>query len=192
VQKDLSKNFRSKIADVEKSMLGNTVDRIELVTKHHFAHGVYARELAIPKGCKLTGKIHRYSTINIMLKGSITVATENGLKRVEAPAIIVSPPGTKRAGHAHEETIWVTVHPTHQTDPELVEQEVIAENFYELENSEPPILPAAGLNKTEKRTLLDLLAKEKTGPLQNVLNDDARIEASIELLNRSGYKVTKC
>ncbi len=99
--------------------------QLELPVTHHFSKGLYARELFIPKGCVLTGKRHRYQNLNILIQGDITVSTEDGLKRVKAPAVIVSPPGTKRVGYAHEDTRWITIHSTEETDVDKIEAEVI-------------------------------------------------------------------
>lgn len=94
------------------------------VTRHYFAEGLYARELTIPAGTILTGKVHRAEHINVLSKGCITVWTEDGMKTLCAPATIVSRPGTKRIGLAHTETVWTTFHvnPTDRQDPEELEQ----------------------------------------------------------------------
>ena len=34
-------------------------------------------------------------------------------------------PGTKRIGYFHEDSTWITVHPTNETDLNLIEQQVI-------------------------------------------------------------------
>lgn len=78
--------------------------------EHFFAQGLYARQLTIPKDCVLTGAIHKFEHINVLLKGDMTVVTEDGPRRIQAPYVMVSRPGTKRAGFAHEESIWLTVH----------------------------------------------------------------------------------
>lgn len=103
------------------------------MTEHFFAKGVYARVLHIPAGSVLTGKIHRFDCINIIPKGRIHVATEDGVKLVEAPAIFTSPPGTKRAGVTLENTIWITIHEAHTQDLQILEEELIVENFEQLE-----------------------------------------------------------
>lgn len=99
--------------------------QIDIETTHHFADGLYGREILIPAGTVLTGKIHRGEHLNFLMKGDITVWTDDGMKRLKAPAIIKSSPGTKRVGYAHEDTIWVTVHASRETDLEKLEAELI-------------------------------------------------------------------
>lgn len=85
-------------------------EQVEIPPTHYFSDGLYAREITIPKGTVLTGKMHRGEHLNIVSKGDITVWTEDGMKRVCAPFTFISKPGTKRVGYAHEETVWTTVH----------------------------------------------------------------------------------
>lgn len=106
---------------------------VELPVKHHFSKGVYARELFIPKGTVLTGEIHKYTNLNIMSMGELSVLTEEGIKRVKAPFTIVSPPGTKRAAYAHEDTIWTTIHGTDETDVDVIKGLFIAHSYEEFE-----------------------------------------------------------
>lgn len=96
---------------------------------HHFAPGVYMRELRIPQGAVLTGKIHRTEHLNILAKGDISVLTEHGVERLKAPCVIKSSPGIKRAGYAHEDTVWICVHATTETDLQKLEAELIAPSF---------------------------------------------------------------
>ncbi len=100
---------------------------------HRFSRGVYARELFIPAGTVLTGRIHKYSQINILLRGDISVLTEDGIKRIQAPFVIESPPGTKRAGYAHEDTVWMTICGTDTTDPDVLEDELTTRSYAEYE-----------------------------------------------------------
>ena len=100
--------------------------------KHSFANGIYVREIFIPKGAKITGKIHRHEHPNFLMKGEVSVATEGGgVERLKAPMSIISPAGTKRAVYAHEDTVWITCHRTDKTDLAEIEKEVILCNTYE-------------------------------------------------------------
>ena len=97
----------------------------EHFTGHYFADGMYGRALLIPAGTCLTGKMHRHRHLNFLMQGTIRVWTEQGMKDLEAPQIIVSEPGTKRVGYAYTDVIWVTVHATDKTDLAEIEAEVI-------------------------------------------------------------------
>lgn len=110
----------------------DTLPPVELDVFHHFADGLYGRELHIPAGTMLTGKIHKGEHLNFLTRGDITVWTEDGMRRLKAPAVIVSKPGTKRVGFAHTDTVWVTVHASQQTDLAALEAELIEPEFDEL------------------------------------------------------------
>ncbi len=114
------------IFHLEKTMLD--MEQLPLDVNHHFSKGVYAREMLIPKGTILTGKMHKHNHLNVVLYGDIEVATGDGAKRITAPCVFESIAGTKRAGFAHEDTLWLTIHPTEETDLEKVEAEVIADD----------------------------------------------------------------
>jgi hypothetical protein len=98
----------------------------DIRVEHYFAHGVYGRALFISAGTALTGKIHRESTLNILLKGCIRVTGEDGaVREMEAPAVFVSPPNCKKVGFAITDTIWINVHPTKLTDLAAIEAKFI-------------------------------------------------------------------
>ena len=111
----------SKLPDEEGVVLEKTV--------HHFAPGVYAREMTIYAGTVLTGKIHKTEHLNIISKGKIVVVSPEGRKIIEAPHTMVSKPGIKRVGYALEDTVWTTIHVTDETDLEKIEDQVIAKTF---------------------------------------------------------------
>ena len=117
---DLDITDREKVLALEAEM--KLMPQVELKVMHHFSPGVYARELHIPAGVMLTGKIHKYAQLNILSAGEISVLTENGVKRVSAPFTIVSPAGTKRIAIAHTDCVWTTIHGTEETDVELIEK----------------------------------------------------------------------
>lgn len=118
---------RQKILDLQNELI--KLPQVEIVTTHHFSKGLYAREIFIPKGTILIGKIHKYISLNILSQGDITILTEFGARRVCAPYTVVSPPLTKRVGYAHEDTVWTTIHATEETDLEKLEEELILPGF---------------------------------------------------------------
>lgn len=105
--------------------------------KHSFCDNMYVREIFIPKGVVLTGKVHKHSHPNFLLKGTVCVITEGGGSEIlTGPLSIISPAGTKRALFAQTDLVWVTVHenPTNTQDLKKIEEFVIAEDYFEYEN----------------------------------------------------------
>lgn len=98
---------------------------------NHFSHGVYGRELRIPAGSVIVGHIHKFENMNVMLEGDMIVVTEQGPQRVGPGFMIVSPPGTKRVAYAVTDCRWLTIHGTHETDVDKIEQQFIAHNEQE-------------------------------------------------------------
>lgn len=113
-------SMRAKVFKAEELML--QMPQRELEVKHYFSQGVYARELFIPKDTILVGKLHKYKQLNILSKGDISVLIDEEVKRIQAPYTVVSPAGTKRIAYAHEDSIWLTIHGTEETDIDLIEE----------------------------------------------------------------------
>jgi hypothetical protein len=127
VTNEVTADFRRSILDLEDEI--RKLPQIEPKLEHFFARGVYARALHIPKGYVLTGKIHKYSQINVLLKGKMAIASVEGTKDMNAGDIIESGPGVKRAGYAYEDSVWLTIHGTHERDLERLEEELISPSF---------------------------------------------------------------
>lgn len=121
---------RSVLARLEFHLSG--FEQTECPLKHIFAPGVYAREIFIPKGTLVVGKIHKHDHLNFISVGDVTVFTKDGCERIKAPRTMVSTSGTKRAVYTHEDTVWTTVHITNQTDLAKIEDEIIAKSYDEL------------------------------------------------------------
>lgn len=113
----------AKILRLESEMA--KLPQVDFPTSHHLSDGIYAREIRIQKGSLLTGKMHATDHISIISQGDISVLTENGIQRIRAPATIMSKAGMKRVGYAHEDTVWTTIHGTHETDLARLEAQLI-------------------------------------------------------------------
>ena len=115
---------RAKILALENEMVKQP-GQLDLDVQHYFSGGLYARELFIPKGTLLTGRVHKTDHLNFLMKGDIEVMTDTGIKRLTAPAIIPAKAGIKRVGYAYEDSIWVSVHATEETDMDRVEDTLV-------------------------------------------------------------------
>ncbi len=114
---------RSCIDRLQAAML--KLPQAVLETKHHFADGMYLRELFRPAGTTIVGKVHKREHFYIVLSGEVTVSGDGYQERICAPRIIVSAPGTKRAVYAHVDSTCITVHRTDSRDLDEIECELI-------------------------------------------------------------------
>ena len=127
---DLTLN-RTKIESLESEML--KLPQVSLETNHYFCDGMYAREIHIPPGVTLTGKVHLAENMNILAKGELSVMTEDGIKRLIAPAVVCSQPGIKRVGYAHTDATWITLLRTELTDPDEIAEKYTVSSFEQFE-----------------------------------------------------------
>lgn len=109
-------------------------------TTHWHCNGAYVRQFDLPKGYTVTGKIHRYACINILLKGKIAIAQSGEQEIMEAPHIYISEPGEKKALYALEDTIFLNVHATEETDQAKLEEHFIVPSFEALEQEQKQAL----------------------------------------------------
>lgn len=101
------------------------VPQIELQTQHDFCPGFYARSVLIPAGTVLVGKVHATEHIFMVTQGDISITTDEGVMRVQAPFQAICKAGMKRAGYAHTDTVCVNIHITTETDLVKLEAELI-------------------------------------------------------------------
>lgn len=123
--------FLAKAYDAEAKMLeagalaGKDTEQVCPV-RHSFGDGCYIREWNSPAGVLTVSKVHKIAHPFFVLKGKVSVLTEDGVETITAPHYGITPPGTKRLLWTHEETQWVTVHVTEQTELDAIESEIIA------------------------------------------------------------------
>lgn len=123
--------LRAEIVALESVMLKMTSSLIHIEPKHYFAPGLYLREIFIPKGVTLTGKIHKTEHLCILSKGRVSVYTEDGIKEIEASTVVPSLPGTKRVMYAHEDSVWINCHhnPSDERDLEKIDDVFVVDTF---------------------------------------------------------------
>lgn len=87
---------------------------------HHHCDGTYVREFRLPADHAVTGQVHRYPCINIIAKGRVRVTQHDGTKDYEAGDLYISEAGEKKALYAYEDTVFMTIHATEETDPDKI------------------------------------------------------------------------
>lgn len=84
--------------------------QISLKAKHRFAGGVYLRELEIPAGNVVLGKIHKHEHFVILAEGACRINTDEGMQDIVAPHVWISKAGDQRALYTYEHCTFLTVH----------------------------------------------------------------------------------
>jgi hypothetical protein len=98
----------------------------DMPVTHRFAPGVYIRELFIPQGTLLTGAIHKTEHISILLTGRLVFPDGNGGSvEVGAGTMQLTQPGVKQAALALEDTRYLTIHATEETDIDVLEDMLV-------------------------------------------------------------------
>lgn len=174
-------DVRDKVFAIEAKM--KQMPQLDLAVLHHFSDGIYGRELIILKDTIIVGKIHKYRSLNILMKGELSVLIDGDIRRIKAPIITVAPPGMKRIAYAHEDSIWLTVHGTNETDLAKIEDHFIAQSETEwLEFCKrEPMLP---LEDTEYKRQAALINNTS---IFNVISDDNKFDLkALQELRKSG------
>lgn len=108
-----------------------SVDQVELKLFHHFTDGAYLRELHVPAGVMLVGKMHRTRHALIVV-GDVTIVNGKARERITGFRVLQTEPGTKRAIVAHADSVLTTVHVTNSRDLEEIERAIIVPDDQEL------------------------------------------------------------
>lgn len=125
--------------------------QLECPLKHYFAPGVYIREITMPEGAIIIGKIHKTEHFNIIQSGAVSLIHEDHTEFLEAPLTFVSKGGVQKVLYIHKETVWSTVHVTEERDLDRLEALLI-----EPSESYPSIA------RIQERIGIMLAAKEET------------------------------
>lgn len=120
-----NKTTLNKIDTLEQIML-MSAPMVDCLLIHRFVPGMYIREILMPAGTMATSQIHKTTHPFFILKGKVSVFSENeGEQLLEAPYTGITTPGTRRVLYIHADTTWVTCHPTN-IQPENDSEEAIA------------------------------------------------------------------
>lgn len=119
---------RSQITMLQRKM-DALPDKSELKVEHEFCDGMYMRKLYIPKGTIIVGKVHKQPCHNICASGDISILTESGAKRVKSGFSSWSPAGIQKLGYANEDTVFINVFRTNETDVSAIEETLAWESF---------------------------------------------------------------
>jgi len=123
-------DVRCKVESLEREI--QKLPQVDCPVWNYFAPGLYARKMLIPKGVTLTGAVHKSEHLAIV-SVDIEVTSPDGPVRIkDKHYIFKSMPGEKRAGYAHEDTYFTTIHATDETDLDKLVEELTESKSAEL------------------------------------------------------------
>jgi len=102
--------------------------------------GVYVRAGIIPAGVVFTGKIHKHQCVNIVAKGKLGIFVEGGRELLEAGSIFITYPGSKKAGIAIDDAVFINVFSCPEEDLEKVEHYLTFDSYEDYLESERGLL----------------------------------------------------
>lgn len=104
--------------------------------EHAITPGIYTREITMTAGSLVFSKIHMETHPFIITKGKVSVYDGDTVQEIEAPYKGVTPAGTKRVLYVHEETTWITFHPTELDDLDEIDKNgvITCDSFEEYES----------------------------------------------------------
>ena len=99
----------------------NDIPLVECKERHYFGPNLYIKEVTMPAGALIVGKVHKVEHMCIMLTGKMILVQEDGTRtELSAPATFVAKPGRKVA-YILETTIFQNIYSTDETDVEKLE-----------------------------------------------------------------------
>jgi hypothetical protein len=123
---------------VEKLMFQvNAEQRVKTEEAHHFADGIYVREMRAPAGAMILGHRHTTRHVNFLMAGEVVAIVDGEYRTITAPAFWISEPGRKMCVVVRD-VIWINVHPNaeNETDIARLAELFIKKTSVFLENSE--------------------------------------------------------
>jgi len=118
----------AKIDALEAAMRAIGPGGVQWEIFHHFAPGIYAREMRVPAGAIVTSKVHKFENLSILSKGRMALYMEDGtVREVSAGFHIVAPPGSRRVAVVLEDAVWTCMHNTDERDLAKIEAHFVAQ-----------------------------------------------------------------
>lgn len=127
--------FRQKITELQEVAMqskqfykSEELNEINPI-KHTFADGLYIREMTSPANQFLITKVHNKENAFFLMKGKMSIITEDGVQTIEAPYSGITGVNTKRLIYTHTDCIFTTVHAAESQDIEELEATLVSDNY---------------------------------------------------------------
>jgi quercetin dioxygenase-like cupin family protein len=94
-------------------------------TQHHFATGIYAKEIRVPAGRYILSHAHTYDHFSFLCKGRAEVEVDGKKTEYQPGSIIIIVRGQRHIIKALDDIVWFCVHASEVTDPEKIDETLI-------------------------------------------------------------------
>lgn len=101
------------------------IPQVPMPTKSFLLEGMYLRQCCIPAGTAFVGRKHKKPHYFICAKGEAQITTDNGIELIRAGMVLMVAPGSHRAGVTVEDTVFITIHRTEETDLAAIEDDLV-------------------------------------------------------------------
>ena len=175
----LAKRNIDKIKRLEAA--NKQLPQIDIETVERFIGSMYTRQIKIPAGTVITSRVYKRAYVDIMISGDITISDSNGTYRLSGYNVLEGTPGRKRAGFAHEDTYWITVHDLVDIKTEAPIEDISFETLEAYESYRVD-LATSGYERFLQHTGVDealVNAESESGNVLEVLGDFYTDESSI-------------
>jgi len=96
------------------------VDFLNDFTTHEFCDGVYCRKFYMPAGTVVVGKMHKKENFFVLVQGEVSILVDDGkVRRIKAPYMTITRPGTKRVVYSHKDSLMMTFHGNPENDEDI-------------------------------------------------------------------------
>lgn len=103
----------------EKTLL--QLPQVECSVVHHFGPGVCIREVFMPAGTLAIGHKQRFEHLNVMLRGKVMIANDDGTTQILSAPVIFTGKAGRKIGYIMEDMVWQNIYPTDLKDAAAVE-----------------------------------------------------------------------
>ena len=101
--------------------VNDQLDSLGVEVTHHWAAGLYSKEMRVPAGVMIGKHVHDYDHFSALMSGKVIAEIDGESFSYEAPALLPIKAGKMHVITAVTEVVWHCIHHTSETDPEKVD-----------------------------------------------------------------------
>ena len=105
----------------------NFAEQQELQIEHYFSGGTYAKRMIVKAGASICSHKHNFDHMSILAQGIAKVTVDKVSEMYAAPNVIEIKADKTHKIEAVTECHWYCIHATDITDPDLIDETLVAE-----------------------------------------------------------------